>query len=137
MREREVTMEKVHPGKAYLEHVAFRVKDIHWHIRFFREVLSMTLRDVDGEAESPRQVWTFGGLQLMADPDFDGPEGRFAHLGVMCEDVDAAIATAEDFGVSHLDKGANWLVLPDGLVVELLAASPGAVAAALSINPRA
>ena len=28
--------------KAYLEHVAFRVKDIHWHLRFFREVLGMT-----------------------------------------------------------------------------------------------
>ena len=44
-----MTMEKVHPNKAYLEHVAFKVKDIHWHIRFFREVLGMTLRDVDGD----------------------------------------------------------------------------------------
>lgn len=130
-------MERVHPSKAYLEHVAFKVKDIQWHIRFFREVLGMTLRDVDGDAESPRQVWTFGGLQLMADPNFEGPEGRFAHLGLMCEDVDAAIAAAQGFGVSHLDKGANWLVLPDGLIVELLAASTGAVKAALAVNPRA
>jgi catechol 2,3-dioxygenase-like lactoylglutathione lyase family enzyme len=130
-------MEKIHPKKTYLEHVAFKVKDIHWHIRFFREVLGMTLRDVDGDVESPRQVWTFGGLQLMAAPDFEGPEGRFAHLGVMCEDVDAAIAAAQGFGVSHLDRGANWLVLPDGLIVELLAASPGAVEAALAVNPRA
>jgi predicted enzyme related to lactoylglutathione lyase len=130
-------MDKVHPKKAYLEHVAFKVKDIHWHIRFFREVLGMTLRDVDGDKTSPRQVWTFGGLQLMADPDFEGPEGRFAHLGVMCEDVDAAIAAAQSFGVSHLDKGANWLVLPDGLIVELLPASPGTVQAVLAVNPRA
>jgi catechol 2,3-dioxygenase-like lactoylglutathione lyase family enzyme len=130
-------MEKVNPNKAYLEHVAFKVKDLHWHIRFFREVLGMTLRDVDGDAGSPRQAWTFGGLQLVADPDFEGPEGRFAHLGVMCEDVDAAIAAAEKFGVSHLGKGANWLVLPDGLIVELLPSSPGSVNAALAINPRA
>lgn len=130
-------MEKIHPKKAYLEHVAFKVRDIHWHVRFFREVLGMTPRDVDGDVECPRQVWTFGGLQLMADPDFEGPEGRFAHLGVMCEDVDAAIAAAQGFGVSHLEKGANWLVLPDGLIVELLAASPGAVEAALAVNPRA
>jgi predicted enzyme related to lactoylglutathione lyase len=123
--------------KAYVEHVAIRVKDIHWHIRFFREVLGMTLRDVDGAAESPRQVWTFGGLQLMADPDFEGPEGRLAHLGVMCEDVQAAIEAAAGFGVSHLDKGANWLVLPDGLIVELLPAAPGSVKAALAVNPRA
>jgi glyoxylase I family protein len=131
-----MTMEQVHPNKAYLEHVAFKVKDIHWHIRFFREVLGMTLRDIDGDAGSPNQVWTFGGLQLMADPGFEGPEGRFAHLGVMCEDMDAAIAAAENFGVSHLDKGTNWLVLPDGLIVELIAASPGTVKAVLAVNPR-
>jgi catechol 2,3-dioxygenase-like lactoylglutathione lyase family enzyme len=132
-----MTMEKANANRAYLEHVAFKVKDINWHIRFFREVLGMTLRDVDGAPESPRQVWTLGGLQLMADPDFAGPEGRFAHLGVMCEDVNAAIEAAEGFGVSHLDKGANWLVLPDGLIVELLPASPGAVQAALAVDPRA
>lgn len=130
-------MDKVHSKKAYVEHVVFKVKDIHWHIRFFREVLGMTLRDVDGDRTSPRQAWTFGGLQLMADPDFEGPEGRFAHLGVMCEDVAAAIAAAESFGVSHLDKGANWLVLPDGLIVELLPASPGTVRAVLAVDPRA
>jgi glyoxylase I family protein len=130
-------MEKVHPNKAYLEHVAFRVKDIQWHLRFFREVLGMTLRDLDGDAASPRQAWTFGGLQLMADPEFQGPEGRFAHLGVMCEDVDAAISAAQSFGVSHLEKGINWLVLPDGLVVELLPASPGTVKAVLAVDPRA
>ncbi|MBR0687867.1 glyoxalase [Bradyrhizobium manausense] len=130
-------MEKFHPNKAYLEHVAFKVKDIHWHIRFFRDVLGMTLREVDGDPASPRQAWTFGGLQLMADPEFEGPEGRFAHLGVMCEDVDAAIAAAQSFGVLHLDKGPNWLVLHDGLIVELIAASPGTVAAVLAVNPRA
>jgi glyoxylase I family protein len=130
-------MDKAHPKKAYLEHVAFKVKEIHWHIRFFREVLGMTLRDVDGDRSAPRQAWTFGGLQLIADPDFEGPEGRFAHLGVMCEDVDAAIAAAQSFGVSHLDKGANWLVLPDGLIVELLPASAGTVDAVLAVNPRA
>jgi glyoxylase I family protein len=128
---------KVHPKKAYLEHVAFRVRDIHWHIRFFREVLGMTLRDADGDKANPAQVWTVGGLQLKSDPDFNGPEGRFAHLGVMCEDADAAIAAARAFGVTHLDKGANWLVLPDGLIVELLQAKGDAVARALAIDPRA
>jgi hypothetical protein len=55
----------------------------------------------------------------------------------MCEDVDAAIAAAQNFGVSHLDKGANWLVLPDGLIVELIPASPGTVQAVLAVNLRA
>ena len=66
--------------KAYLEHVAIRVKDIHWHIRFFRDVLGMTMREVDGTVDEPRQYWTLGGMQFVASPDFNGPEGRLAHL---------------------------------------------------------
>jgi catechol 2,3-dioxygenase-like lactoylglutathione lyase family enzyme len=123
--------------KAYLEHVAFHVKDIHWHIRFFREVLGMTMREVDGPPDEPRQVWTIGGLQFVAKPDFDGPEGRLGHLGVMCEDLGAALAAAKAFGVTEMPQGRNWLRLPDGLAVELLQARPAtAVAQALALNPR-
>lgn len=123
--------------KAYLEHVAFYVKDIHWHVRFFREVLGMTMREIDGTPDDPRQVWTLGGLQFVARPDFDGPEGRLGHLGVMCEDVEAALAAAKAFGVTEMPQGRNWLRLPDGLAVELLQARPaGAVAQALAVNPR-
>jgi catechol 2,3-dioxygenase-like lactoylglutathione lyase family enzyme len=123
--------------KAYLEHVAIRVKDIHWHIRFFQEVLGMTMRDMDGTPENPRQHWTLGGMQFIAAPDFAGPEGRLAHLGVMCEDLEAALAAAQAFGVTEMPQGRNWLRLPDGLAVELIQASPGAVARALAVNPRA
>ena len=31
-------------NKAYVEHVAVRVKDIHWHIKFFYDVLGMDVR---------------------------------------------------------------------------------------------
>jgi catechol 2,3-dioxygenase-like lactoylglutathione lyase family enzyme len=80
--------------KAYVEHVAIWVKDIHWHIRFFEEVLGMTMREVDGPRDEPRQYWTLGGLQFIHDPRFEGSEGRLAHLGVMCEDLEAALTAA-------------------------------------------
>ena len=125
-------------SKAYVEHVAIRVKDIHWHIRFFEAVLGMTMREVDGTRESPRQYWTLGGLQFIHDPRHEGPEGRLAHLGVMCEDLDAALAAAQAFGVTEMPQGHNWLRLPDGLAVELIQAKPAAcVAQALAIDPRA
>ncbi len=124
-------------SKAYVEHAAIRVRDIHWHIRFFRDVLGMAMREIDGTQAQPRQYWTLGGMQFIASPDFDGPEGRLAHLGVMCEDLEAALAAAASFGVSEMPQGRNWLRLPDGLAVELIQASPGAVAQALAINPRA
>ena len=123
--------------KAYLEHVAVWVRDIHWHIKFFHDVLGMTMREVQGSVEEPVQYWTLGGMQFIAQPDFAGPEGRLAHLGVMCEDLEAAIAAAQDFGVTQMPQGRNWLRLPDGLAVELIQASPGAVAQALAVNPRA
>jgi catechol 2,3-dioxygenase-like lactoylglutathione lyase family enzyme len=123
--------------KAYLEHVALWVKDIHWHIGFFRDVCGMTMREVQGTPGDPQQYWTLGGLQFIAAPDFAGPEGRLAHLGVMCEDLDATLAAARNFGVADMPQGRNWLRLPDGLAVEFLQARPAAmVARALDLRWR-
>ena len=121
---------------AYLEHVAIRVQDIHWHIRFFRDVLGMTVRRVKGSAEAPEQVWTIGGIQLVADPGFKGPEGRLGHLGVMAEDVEAVLTEAANWGVQQLPQGRNWFALPDGLRIEVLQAKGSAVAEALAVDPR-
>lgn len=124
--------------RGYVEHVALHVADIAWHIAFFRDVLAMTIRDVDGDPESPVQVWLHGGIQLIAAPHQPRVEGRLAHLGIMVTDLDAAIdAGLARPGVSHTDRGRNWLRLPDGLVVELLQASPGTVEQALAVDPRA
>ena len=86
------------PTKAYVEHVAVRVKDIHWHIRFFKEVLGMGLREVDGPPEAPRQYWSLGGMQLVSSPDFVAPPsndaGWLAHVGIMVEDLEAALQAA-------------------------------------------
>lgn len=126
------------PTRAYVEHVAVRVKDIHWHIRFFFEVLGMDVREIDGPTDDPRQYWTLGGLQFISKPDHHEPEGRLGHLGVMCEDLEAALTAAHRFGVTELPQGRNWLRLPDGLAIELIQARPAStVAQALALNPRA
>lgn len=125
-------------AKAYIEHVAVWVKDIHWHIRFFREVLGMEMRELQGPPNNPAQYWTLGGMQFIASPDFAGPEGRLGHLGVMCEDQAAAIEAAQRWGATPMPQGPNWLRLPDGLALELIQARPAAaVAQALAVNPRA
>jgi catechol 2,3-dioxygenase-like lactoylglutathione lyase family enzyme len=124
--------------RSYVEHVALRVRDIRWHIDFFREALGMPVRAVEGAADDPAQVWTVGGVQLVADPEFSGPEGRLAHLGVMTEDLEAALAAAYAWeGVSALPQGRNWLALPDGLAVEVIQATGDSVATALAVDPRA
>ncbi len=124
-------------NKAYVEHVAIRVKDIDWHIRFFGEVLGMTIREAQGPDDAPKQVWMVGGMQLMADPDFNAPEGRLAHLGIMVEDLEQAIRETRDRGGKEMPQGHNWLALPDGLSIELIQAQPDSVAAALAVKSRA
>lgn len=128
-------------GKSYVEHVAVRVNDIQWHIRFFNEVLGMTVREVDGPVGAPRQYWTVGGMQLMSTAGFtaspSNDEGWLAHLGIMVENLEEALQAASTWGVKELPQGRNWLQLPDGLAVELIQASGNAVAEALAVNPRA
>jgi catechol 2,3-dioxygenase-like lactoylglutathione lyase family enzyme len=127
--------------QSYVEHVAVRVKDIQWHINFFYDVLGMDVREIDGPTDAPRQYWTIGGMQLMSTPDFVAPPsndaGWLAHLGIMVDDLEGALTAAQSWGVTPLPQGRNWLQLPDGLAVELMQASPDAVARVLAVNPRA
>ena len=93
---------------------------------------------MQGSEQEPLQYWTLGGLQFIASPEFAGPEGRLAHVGVMCDDLEATLAAAKRFGVTEMPQGRNWLRLPDGLAVEFMQANPATcVARALAINPRA
>lgn len=128
------------PTRAFVEHVAVRVRDIHWHLRFFHDVLGMDLREVDGNPDDPRQAWTLGGMQFIASPDFQAPpsndSGWLAHLGIMVDNLDAALEAASRFQVTALPQGRHWLQLPDGLAVELIEAQPGSVAAALAVKAR-
>jgi catechol 2,3-dioxygenase-like lactoylglutathione lyase family enzyme len=107
---------------SYLQHIAVYVKDIQWHIRFFRDALGMPVSRVAGDPDNPQQVWTVGGMQLVSAPEFEGPEGRVAHLGMMAEDLEAALAEVYQWGVEEMPQGHNWFRLPDGLAIELMQA---------------
>jgi len=124
-------------NKTYLEHMAIRVKDIQWHIRFFGEALGMSIRSVEGPEDHPKQVWLLGGIQLVSDPGFEGPEGRNAHLGIMTEDLEASIEAVNRWAVTQMPQGRNWFALPDGLVIELMQAKGNSVAEALAVQFRA
>ena len=123
--------------KSFLEHVAIRVRDIDWHIRFFREVFGMTPYRANGPENAPEKVWTIGGMQFNADPEFSGPEGRTDHLGIMVDDLEEVLQEAQKWeGVKTLPQGRHWLALPDGLVLELMEARTGSVAEALAVKLR-
>ena len=123
--------------RAYLDHAAIFVHEIEPHVAFFREVFGMDVVLTEGEVEAPRQVWVLGGIQFILDERFDVAEGRLAHLGLVCEDRDAAIAACIAHGARPMAKGQNWLLLRDGLCLELLQEEGDSVRIAHSIDPRA
>lgn len=123
-------------SRTYLEHAAVNVADIGWHLRFFAEVLGMTATMVQGDKASPDQAWTLGGIQLVSRPGHAAPEGALNHLGMAVTDPGAAIAAARAFGVESDPRGDHWLALPDGIVLELLAADARRVEGALRLDPR-
>lgn len=124
----------MYPKKSYVEHVAYCVKDIQWHIRFFKEALGMSIVNIDGSEEDPKQVWLQGGLQLISDPSFEGPEGRMAHIAIMTEDLEDALKEVYARGVFESPKGRNWVQLPDGLLLELIQSKENSVARMLTVK---
>jgi catechol 2,3-dioxygenase-like lactoylglutathione lyase family enzyme len=115
---------------SFVDHVAFFVKDIHWHTAFFEEVFGLTVREVRKDGDELKQVFLNGGIQLIADSGFTGPEGRMGHLGFMVENREEVLEKAYARGVTELSKGRHWFSLPDGLCIEVLeAANPGAIEA--------
>ena len=52
--------------RAYVEHVAIWVKDIHWHIRFFREVLGVTPQTAEVDACKTEHLLSMETTQKMA-----------------------------------------------------------------------
>ena len=123
-------------GKSYLEHTAFYVRDINWHIKFFKEVLGVEIRFVQGDEKNPAQAWLLGGFQLVSKPDFNAPEGRLAHLGVMTENLEEALELAYAHGVTAMEQGRNWIRLPDGLCIEVMQAPGNLVRDNLDLIPK-
>lgn len=120
----EAMLGKTAPARlAGVDHVAVRVKDIAWNIRFFEEVLDMPVRETDGPREAPRQVWLKGGVQLIASPDMAERAAQaqpwIAHVAIRVKGMETALARAADWAVTALPQGPNWLRTPDGIALEL------------------
>lgn len=121
-------------NKAYVEHVAIYVTDIDWYVNFFNDTLNMTVRmkkDIPGDA---RQIWLYGGIQLI-EVDENQNIGKLAHLGIMAEDQQETTEKIRKYNVRNMPQGDNWFELPDGLCLEILQAKDGAVSEVLNVSP--
>ena len=103
---------------ATIGHTAVKVKDITSMIKLIEDLLGFRVKRRKGDGEIPSSVWFEEGLQLVHDPDFEGPEGRLHHLGILVSDNEAMPQECKRRGFSEVRP--NWYALPDGLVLEFL-----------------
>jgi catechol 2,3-dioxygenase-like lactoylglutathione lyase family enzyme len=103
---------------ASIGHTAIKVRDIVGMIKMIENLLGFHVVKKKGEGEVPTSVWFEEGLQLVSDPDFDGPEGRLHHIGVLVSDKNTMVQVCQKRGLSEVRP--NWYALPDGLVLEFL-----------------
>lgn len=120
----ESTLKPVEKARlAHVDHVAVRVADIAWHMRFFQEVFGMSITEVDGPTEAPRQVWFDAGIQLIATQGHEArpsnDAGWLAHIALQVADREAVLEHAASWGIDVLPQAANWIQTPDGLALEL------------------
>ncbi len=101
-----------------IAHTAVKVKDIKGMIKLIEELLGFRVSRKKGDGEIPASVWFEEGLQLVHDPDFEGPEGRLHHLGILVSDREAMAQDCKRRGFSEVRP--NWYALTDGLVLEFL-----------------
>ena len=103
---------------ATIGHTAVKVRDINGTIKLIEDLLGFNILRKKGDGEIPTAVWFEEGLQLVYDPDFQGPEGRLHHIGILVSDKDAMVQKCKRIGLTEVR--ANWYALPEGLVLEFL-----------------
>ncbi|KAM5466667.1 Lactoylglutathione lyase [Microsporum audouinii] len=126
------------PQSYRLNHIMLRVKDKDASLKFYQEVMGMTLlRTSEKEARNPIANWE-GLLELTWNYGTEKQEGRvyhdgnsepqgFGHICMVVDNLDAACARFEELGVTwkkRLTDGRMhniaFLLDPDGYWVEIV-----------------
>ena len=114
--------------KARLAHLALRVADLEWYVDFLQLVFDMEITETQGDdLARPAQVW-LGGFQLTRDtqiaPTKDTQPERVWHVSIDVADCDATakkmLAYPNVRQWNDRPEQQYWLVLPDGLIIELV-----------------
>lgn len=122
--------------RSYIDHAAYNVADLDWYIQFFTQVFDMPVKKEKAGKDGLRQVWLSGGIQLCEVNQGTAYEGHANHLSLITDDLDMAWRKALAMGCTPEGRD-NWLLLPDGLRLELFPAHPGSIEALQQIKLRA
>ncbi|HIT73153.1 MAG TPA: VOC family protein [Candidatus Fimicola cottocaccae] len=104
--------------KNYLDHCALNVKDFDWNLNFFKNVFDMTIKKTLGDIPN-RKIWFNEGIQLNECLKSENSICKYDHIGICVEDVDSIISKALSEGCRNIEGKENWIILPEGIVIEL------------------
>jgi len=104
--------------KTKVHHVAINVPNINQALAIFKDVLGMEITSLEGDVKNPSQVWLLGGgIQLIASRE---QALSIGHIGIIGDSQTEIISDLLAAGYQQLSKGPNWLMAPDGLVLEVM-----------------
>lgn len=108
-----------------LNHVAFSVSDLEWHIHFFENVFEMSIKKIGNPPN--RKVWMNQGIQLIESPEsaksiLSESIVLFDHIAFTVSCPSVIMEKAIHFGCTQVDNYPLWFSTPSGIVIELLEA---------------
>ena len=125
-------------SSSFVEHVAIRVYDMKWYVKFLTEVLGMSVVKTTTGPGDIENVWLNGGIQLISQPD-PLDKNIVEHLCIVTENLEAVMQKMDALDqVTRIPNKpiGTWVRLPDGLVLELFEQKDHSVQKVLSIAKR-
>lgn len=103
-----------------IHHVALKVANIPYFIRFFEDVFSMSVTKTRGEEGAWDSVWLDGGVQLIASDCQTPRAGTMDHVSFLVPDVEETKKKAEKYGAAPVPgKREHWFQIPEQILFEL------------------
>ncbi len=103
-----------------IHHVALKVGNIPYFLKFFKDVFFMSVVKTRGEEGQYDSVWLSGGVQLLSTT-VDAPKsGVLDHVSFLVPDIESVKERAKRYGATpYPGKGDHWFQIPEGIVFEL------------------
>lgn len=102
---------------AVLDHVAINSQNFEETVRFFEEVFHMTVSRESGSGPV-RQIWFHQGIQINESTERCRENALYHHIALRVKDQAEAIEAAKTYGCTMVAGRKNWIVTPDGIVIE-------------------
>ncbi len=87
----------------------------------FKEVFGFHIDKFVGEEGNPEKLWFKECIQLnKTDSEIVKDGGIFNHLAISVDNQDEVIGKLKKLGGKATSAGFNWIMMPDGLYLEIL-----------------